>query len=270
MRTCKVFILIFVSYFSCNESSRSYSSDSRLELTTRSYDYIKEKELDREQPFDELNDNINEEVNIAFDGEYCADVSYFNPKTGTSSEYRLIVEVEDDELVKINFPQGWLDDDQFNFIEFNEFGFLEFETEDGHQYSVQILEKELSDCFKDVIQPVQCNGITKSGRRCLHLTDNLNGFCFQHQYQINNILEVKSLDETVTSKESNATNLTDSSFFTIGTNLAIVKKLQGTPDKITKYESLKAEHWYWRRSEVVFKNGVVNEYTNDNGFLNIK
>jgi predicted RNA-binding Zn-ribbon protein involved in translation (DUF1610 family) len=48
------------------------------------------------------------------DDTYCADVEYYNPNTGTRSTYQLNVDVEDNELVKIHWPNGgWLDDDHF-------------------------------------------------------------------------------------------------------------------------------------------------------------
>ena len=48
------------------------------------------------------------------DDAYCADVEYYNPNTGTRSTYQLNVDVEDNKLVKIHWPNGgWLDDDHF-------------------------------------------------------------------------------------------------------------------------------------------------------------
>jgi hypothetical protein len=50
-----------------------------------------------------------------FDGDYCASVHYYNPNTGTESDYTLHVEIEDDLLTVIHFPNGgWLDDSHFS------------------------------------------------------------------------------------------------------------------------------------------------------------
>lgn len=38
------------------------------------------------------------------DGEWCADVEYYNPNTGTRHTYTLDVEVEDEELIRIDWP----------------------------------------------------------------------------------------------------------------------------------------------------------------------
>lgn len=46
------------------------------------------------------------------DGDYCAEVEYYNPNTGTQSSYTLTVEVSNNEIVKIDFPNGgYLDDE---------------------------------------------------------------------------------------------------------------------------------------------------------------
>ena len=48
------------------------------------------------------------------DGNYCAEVEYYNLKTGTHSTYTLPVEVENNKLTVIHFPNGgWLDDSHF-------------------------------------------------------------------------------------------------------------------------------------------------------------
>ena len=40
------------------------------------------------------------------DGDYCAEIDYYYSKTGTESTYTLKVEIEDNELVKIYWPNG--------------------------------------------------------------------------------------------------------------------------------------------------------------------
>lgn len=49
------------------------------------------------------------------DGIYCAKVSFYYSKTGSNSLYTLKVEIENNELVKIYWPNGgWLDNTHFN------------------------------------------------------------------------------------------------------------------------------------------------------------
>lgn len=49
------------------------------------------------------------------DGVYCAEVGYYNPNTGTNSTYTLEVEIQDNELTIIHWPNGgWLDSSHFS------------------------------------------------------------------------------------------------------------------------------------------------------------
>lgn len=55
------------------------------------------------------------------DDSYTASVQYYNPDTDYSATYTLTVEVEDCEVVQINFPNGgWLDDSHITPAELNE------------------------------------------------------------------------------------------------------------------------------------------------------
>lgn len=117
------------------------------------------------------------------DGTYCAEVEYSNPNTGTQSSYTLTVEVAKNEITQINFPQGWLDNDNFN-TELDENGNASFTSDSGYDYEVHITGGE-DGCFESVPAAKQCIGITKDSKRCRHLTDNANGLCWQHQNQEN-------------------------------------------------------------------------------------
>ena len=79
------------------------------------------------------------------DGEYCAEVTYYNPNTGTRSTYTLNVEVEGNELTQINWPNGgWLDDSHFSPEELDEDGNCSFTSDRGYEYEVKITG---SPCF---------------------------------------------------------------------------------------------------------------------------
>ena len=82
----------------------------------------------------------------AYDGEYCATVTYYNPNTGTASEYTLTVLVSDNELERINFPTGWLDRDHFDYTEVDEDGHASFVSDRGYEYTVQIIG-DVEDCY---------------------------------------------------------------------------------------------------------------------------
>jgi hypothetical protein len=116
----------------------------------------------------------------SYNGVYCADVHYYNPNTGTDSEYVLTVEVENNELQKVNFPNGWMDEDEFGNINVNKKGACSYTLDKGQRYDIQITKKG-KDCFNSVPRAIQCNGITKKGNRCKRMTDNPSGLCNQHQ-----------------------------------------------------------------------------------------
>lgn len=116
------------------------------------------------------------------DDTYCAEVEYYNPNTGTRSNYTLTVEVYNNEVTEINFPQGWLDGDQFSSEELDENGECDITTYRGYQYTIKIIGSS-SGCYENEPKAVQCNGITEDGTQCEHLTDNQNGYCWQHQDQ---------------------------------------------------------------------------------------
>jgi hypothetical protein len=72
------------------------------------------------------------------DGTWCADVEYYNPETGTRSSYDLDVEVEDDELTKINWPYGgWLDGSHFSAKDIID-GECSFTCDKGYEYTVTL------------------------------------------------------------------------------------------------------------------------------------
>ena len=78
--------------------------------------------------------------NSSFDnGEYCAEIHYYYSQTGTSSNYTLLIEVEDGKLIKILWSNGgWLDDTHFDPPDIED-GTTEFTSFEGVQYTVKII-----------------------------------------------------------------------------------------------------------------------------------
>jgi hypothetical protein len=73
------------------------------------------------------------------DGTYCADVTYDNPNTGTSSDYTLEVEVKGNKVTQINWGNGgWMDEDHFNAEDIDEDGNCSFTSDKGYDYTVHI------------------------------------------------------------------------------------------------------------------------------------
>ena len=73
------------------------------------------------------------------DGTYSANVDYNNPETGYSATYTLDVEVQDCQVVQINFPNdGYLDEDHISYGDIDQNGYSSIEGEDGKTYEIRI------------------------------------------------------------------------------------------------------------------------------------
>jgi hypothetical protein len=86
------------------------------------------------------------------DGIYCASIDYYNPNTGNRNQYVLEVEVENNEVVQINFGNGgWLDSDHMTPEPLDENGECTITSDRNYEYGIQI-----------------------TGQDCVH-TDNIEG-----------------------------------------------------------------------------------------------
>ena len=76
------------------------------------------------------------------DGTYCARVEYYNPSTTTRSQYNLTIEIEDNRVVMLEFPNGgWLDSDHFTPPELSYFGHATIVDHRNYQYTIKYLEE---------------------------------------------------------------------------------------------------------------------------------
>ena len=113
------------------------------------------------------------------DGTYCAETSRYNPRTQKQSTYTQTVEVKNDEVVQLNWPNGgYSDSDDFEAKRIIG-GKASLKDFSGVLYTVKILKKG-SDCFGG-IELVQCSGYTKSGNRCRNKTGHKSGKCHVHR-----------------------------------------------------------------------------------------
>lgn len=124
MKKLQILLLFLLtqSIIGCKENSENLE-DGDIELTT-----------------------TDEDGNIIYsDGTYCADVEYYNPDTGTRSTYSLNVEVENNEVTVIHWPNGgWLDDSHFSPEELDSDGYCSFTSDKGYEYTIQITGPECS------------------------------------------------------------------------------------------------------------------------------
>ncbi len=92
--------------------------------------------------------NYYSEENGQEDGIYCAEIDYYYSVTGTSSTYTLEVEIENNELTIIHWPNGgWLDDSHFSPPDISD-GEANFTSDRGVDYTVRIIGNE-GDCSLD-------------------------------------------------------------------------------------------------------------------------
>ncbi len=109
----------------------SCSQSSDLEYDSSEDSYLSEEESDGDSEVDEVFE----------DGTYSASVDYYNPETGYTSTYSLDIEVVDNEVTTIYFPNdGYLDDDHIWPSELDASGYVVIDGEDGKTYAVQILK----------------------------------------------------------------------------------------------------------------------------------
>lgn len=125
------------------------------------------------------------------DGTYCAEIDYYYYKTGTESTYTLKVEIEDNELVKIYWPNGgWLDSSHYNPPDISD-GNASFESYEGIEYTVDIIgdgdnchydssaqsEDDFIDEENDKICP-ECGGKKSTyDEYCDDCTDRIENTC---------------------------------------------------------------------------------------------
>lgn len=140
----KITILYFVIFLCLFTSCNSKSSDNSNESSTNLYPTEQESgnEETSYRTDESENDEEIEETNSGCkfdDGNYSATVDYNNSETGYSATYTLDVEVQDCQVVQINFPNdGYLDEDHISYADIDEDGRASVDGEDGKTYEIQI------------------------------------------------------------------------------------------------------------------------------------
>ncbi len=112
------------------------------------------------------------------DGNYCAKVIYQKEDSKKNGTFTIIVEVKNNQLVDISFPEGHYDTSGIKPVDIPVDGKFTAVSQAGYIYMVQ-MEGPAEKCIK-ASNMVQCKGTTSSGKRCQRYTDNKSGFCWQH------------------------------------------------------------------------------------------
>lgn len=121
-----IMIFIFCFIISCNKKS----NDSEVNSNYTSIE-------DNEDEQNETDSSIS--ICGLEDGSYSATVDYNNPETGYSANYTLDVDVEDCQVVQINFPNdGYLDEDHISAGDLDQDGNASVYGEDGKTYEIKI------------------------------------------------------------------------------------------------------------------------------------
>lgn len=133
--------LIFTLLSCSSKSEKQSDNNSSTQSSSSSNDDNSFQSSSSNYSNEENNEENNEYSNgCKFeDGTYSATVDYNNPETGYSATYTLDVEVQDCQIVQINFPNdGYLDEDHISYADIDEDGNATVDGEDGKTYEIQI------------------------------------------------------------------------------------------------------------------------------------
>jgi hypothetical protein len=142
-----LFFLIASIILSCGSGSNNEENETHRETPStenNSYNSFDSDNSTSQNNMDsELDFEDSEEEDLFGckfpDGNYSADVDYYNPETGHFASYSLTVEVQDCQVVQINFPNGgWIDSDHISPEDLDDSGRASIDGEDGKTFDVQI------------------------------------------------------------------------------------------------------------------------------------
>lgn len=138
-RKTVVAIMVVVLLAACgNTDHTSSNSDSQDSYQTNDNIENDDSNSDNEYADNDYNDGDETDASIE-DGTYSATVDYYNPNTDYSNTYTLDIEVEDKQVVQIDFPNdGYLDDTHIEPQELDENGHCSIEDDDGRTFDIQL------------------------------------------------------------------------------------------------------------------------------------
>ena len=137
----KIFILLifFTLFLGCKKSDSSSSNFSES-TNTSSFATLTE-DINPEDMVISDDEDVQRYLDATGDypdGTYCAEVEYYNSSTGTRRSYDLDVEVENGDLVQIDWPNGgWLDSTHFSPENIST-GEVSFRSDKGYNYTVTL------------------------------------------------------------------------------------------------------------------------------------
>ena len=134
-----VAIMVVVLLAACGNSDHT-SSNSDSQDSYQTNDNIENDNSNSSSEYVDNDYNDGDETDASIeDGTYSATVDYYNPNTGYSNTYTLDVEIEDNLIVQIDFPNdGYLDDTHIEPQEFNKDGHCSIEDDEGRTFDIQL------------------------------------------------------------------------------------------------------------------------------------
>ena len=124
-------LFLFLFLFSCSSETEKKNKEN----TSTSKEIENNTDDEKNSENGATNDNGCKYEN----GTYSATVDYNNSETGYSQTYTLDVEIEDCQVVQINFPNdGYLDSDHISPANLDENGSTSIDGEGGKTYEIQI------------------------------------------------------------------------------------------------------------------------------------
>ena len=76
------------------------------------------------------------------DGTYTAEVVAYNTNSGNTGTYELDVDIEDNYLITIHWPNGgWLDDSHFDPVKLDDEGYCYIESDQGVNYEIWVYDE---------------------------------------------------------------------------------------------------------------------------------
>ena len=130
-----VSIMVVILLAACGNSNHTSSNSDRQD-SYQSNDNIENDDSNSGSEYDNNGDETDSSIE---DGTYSATVDYYNPDTGYSNTYTLDVEVEDNLIVQIDFPNdGYLDDTHIEPQELNKDGHCSIEDDEGRTFDIQL------------------------------------------------------------------------------------------------------------------------------------
>jgi len=107
-------------------------------LSCRNSHYRSHNKFDISDDGNPEEDESNNDCGIE-DGTHSATVDYYNPSTGYSKTYDLDVEVENCQVIQIDFSNGgYLDDTHINAADIDESGDASVEDDRGRTFDIHI------------------------------------------------------------------------------------------------------------------------------------